>query len=133
MAAFAGATKAPPKYALALLKHYGEIKVLHLRETREAVGREEAEALLTLKVTRGGPDRLMTVQNTVKSLLGVTVDAFQAEESRRGPLRSAEIDVDRFLVEANGAGVREALRLVLDFELKQPALQHQSTTYRIRR
>lgn len=120
MAAFAGATKAPPKYALALLKRFGDIKVLHLRETREAVGREEAQALLTLKVTRGGPERLSTVQNTVKALLGVTVDAFQAEESRRG--RSAEIDIDQFLVEANGAGVREALRLVLDFELKKPSL-----------
>lgn len=120
MAAFAGTAKAPPAYALALLKHFGGIKVLDLKETRAAVGREEAQALLTLKVTRGGLERLITVQNTVRGLLGVSVDAFQSEEP--GQDRVAEIDVDRFLVEANGAGVREALRLVLDLELKQPAL-----------
>lgn len=27
------------------------------------------------------------------------------------------MDIDRFLVEVNGAGVREALRLILDLEL----------------
>ncbi len=32
------------------------------------------------------------------------------------------MDVDDFLVEANGAGIREALRVILDIELKQPQL-----------
>jgi putative ATP-dependent endonuclease of OLD family len=32
------------------------------------------------------------------------------------------MDIDRFLVDANGAGVREALRLILDLELKKPQL-----------
>ena len=77
---------------------------------------------IELKVTRGGPERLSNVQRTVKSLLGVEVDAFQSEETRRGPGRSAEMDIDRFLVDANGAGVREALRLILDLELKRPSL-----------
>ncbi len=32
------------------------------------------------------------------------------------------MDVDDFLVEANGAGIRESLRLILDLELKNPQL-----------
>ncbi|MBP7621094.1 MAG: AAA family ATPase, partial [Gemmatimonadales bacterium] len=40
---------------------------------------------------------------------------------RPGPA-AAEMDVDEFLVEANGAGVREALRVILDLELKSPRL-----------
>jgi putative ATP-dependent endonuclease of the OLD family len=119
---FAGAAKTPPAYAIWLLKEYGSLSMLHLRETRDPIGPEEAEALLTLKVTRGGPERLQAVQMTVRSLLGVEVDAFQSDDPRRGPVRGAEMDIDQFLVEANGAGVREALRLVLDLELKAPRL-----------
>ena len=122
MSAFAGAAKTPPAYALWLMKEYGSLSMLHLRETRDPIGRDEATALLTLKVTRGGPERLQAVQMTVRSLLGVEVDAFQSDDPRRGPGRDAEMDIDQFLVEANGAGVREALRLVLDLELKAPAL-----------
>ena len=119
---FAGAAKAPPAYAIWLMKEYGSLSVLHLRERRDPIGPEEAGALLTLKVTRGGPERLQAVQMTVRSLLGVEVDAFQSDDPRRGPGRGAEMDIDQFLVEANGAGVREALRLVLDLELKTPRL-----------
>ena len=42
------------------------------------------------------------------------MDAFQGE----GGQDSAEIDVDDFLAEANGAGIRESLRLILDLELE---------------
>lgn len=122
MSTFAGAAKTPPAYAIWLVKEYGSLSMLHLRETRDPIGREEAGALLTLKVTRGGPERLQAVQMTVRSLLGVEVDAFQSDDQRRGPGRGAEMDIDQFLVEANGAGVREALRLVLDLELKTPKL-----------
>lgn len=118
---FAGTMKTAPAYALWLMKEYASQPMLHLRETRDRIGREEAEALLALKVTRGGPERLRAVQHTVKSLLGVEIDAFQSED-RRGPGRGAEMDIDQFLVEANGAGIREALRLLLDLQLKKPAL-----------
>ncbi len=57
------------------------------------------------------------VQTIVRGLLGVHIDAFRDDE--RSP---AEMDVDQFLVEANGAGIREALRIVLDLELKSPQL-----------
>lgn len=122
MQAFAGATKAPPLYVTWLMQQYGSLKMLHLKETRDPIGREEADALLRLKITRGGPDRLSAVQRTVRTLLGVEVDAFQSEDSRRALRGSAEMDIDQFLVEANGAGIREALRLILDLELKRPDL-----------
>jgi hypothetical protein len=94
--------------------------MLHFKETRPPIGQEEAAQLLRLKTKRGGTDRLNTIQRTVKSLLGVSVDAFEPESGARR--QSAEMDVDEFLVEANGAGIREALRIVLDVELKEPAL-----------
>jgi energy-coupling factor transporter ATP-binding protein EcfA2 len=116
---FAGDTRVPPAYALWLMQQFGSIAVMHIREVKEQIGRVEAETLLRLKVRRGGPERLRTVQQTVAALLGVSLDAFESEA--RGESR-AELDVDDFLVEANGAGIREALRLVLDLELKNPKL-----------
>jgi len=56
----------------------------------------------------------------------VQVDAFEPEQpTRRRPnsqMAEAEMDVDDFLVEANGAGIREALRIILDLELKSPSI-----------
>jgi len=119
---FAGETRTQPEYAGLLMNAYGSISLLHLRETKTPIGRDEASALLKLKITRGGPERLKIVQNTVRSLLGVDVDAFQSDEGGNIRNQPAEMDVDQFLAEANGAGVREALRLILDLELKQPKL-----------
>jgi energy-coupling factor transporter ATP-binding protein EcfA2 len=118
IAAFAGDAKTPPAYADWLLQQLGSLPFIHIKETKEPIGREEAETLLKLKVRRGGPDRLLVIQNTVRSLLGVSVDAFESETGGQAP----EMDVDDFLVEANGAGIREALRLILDLELKNPQL-----------
>lgn len=119
ISAFAGETRVPPAYACWLMQELGSTPVMHIREVKRPIGREEAETLLSLKVRRGGPERLTAVQQTVQGLLGVSVDAFQSEA--RGE-RAAEMDVDDFLVEANGAGIREALRLILDLELKSPRL-----------
>jgi hypothetical protein len=119
ISAFAGATRTQPAYARWLMQQFGSTPLLHIRERKQPIGREEAETLLRLKVKRKGPDRLYAIQQTVRALLGVTVDAFEAES--RGE-SSAEMDVDDFLVEANGAGIREALRLILDLELNPPKL-----------
>ncbi|MGH9762848.1 MAG: AAA family ATPase [Blastocatellia bacterium] len=121
MTAFAGEVQTTPNYILWLLRQYGAIPLLHLRETRAQIGREEAATLLSLKVRRGGPERLAIIQQTVRDLMGVSVDAFEAEGGRKDA-SAAEIDVDNFLVEANGSGIREALRLILDLELKSPKL-----------
>ena len=130
IAAFSGDTRSTPDYVRWLAKKYGSIPFLHLTENRRRIGREEAEALLRLKVKRGGSEILQTVQNTVRTLLGVTVDAFEPEDITQDRLerrtsedrRIAEMDIDNFLVDANGAGIREALRIVLDLELQQPNL-----------
>ncbi len=119
---FAGPSKLAPGYASWLMQACGSANLLHLRETRERIGRDEAQELLSLKVTRGGPERLTVIQRTVRSLLGVEIDAFQSEAARRSGETSAEMDIDQFLVDANGAGIREALRLILDVELKKPQL-----------
>ena len=119
ISAFAGETRVPPAYAGWMMQQFGSAPTLYFRETKRPIGREDAETLLRLKVRRGGPERLRTFQQTVKALLGVSLDAFESEA--RGE-QSAELDVDDFLVEANGAGIREALRVILDLELKSPQL-----------
>ncbi|MEU7927034.1 AAA family ATPase [Micromonospora sp. NPDC049107] len=115
---FSGEAAVIPKYALSILERVAKLRVLHLRDRRDPVGREEAHRLLALKTRRKGPEVLRNIQETVQSLLGVSIDAFESEhgESR------AEMDVDEILVEMNGAGIREALRLVLDNELGSPDL-----------
>ncbi len=117
---FAGVTKVAPAYAIWLMEEYGAVRVLHLQETKAPIGKDEADTLLEMKLQRGGMEQLQTLQQTVRALLGVAVDAFQGRE--RGGERTAEMDVDDFLVEANGAGIRESLRLILDLELKKPEL-----------
>lgn len=117
---FTGEGNSIPDYAKNLLCKVSEIKVLHLTERRKPIGEEEAERLLSLKVKRGGEEDLRNIQETVSSLLGVRIDAFQGESSSRRTDKSAELDVDNFLVEVNGSGIREALRLVLDVEFGHP-------------
>jgi putative ATP-dependent endonuclease of OLD family len=121
--AFAGEVKTPPAYATWLMETFGSTPLLHLRESKQPIGRSEAQALLNLKITRGGPERLRNLQQKVKSLLGVNIDAFAADSRETGRSdRSAEMDIDEFLVEVNGAGIREALRIILDLELKAPSI-----------
>jgi putative ATP-dependent endonuclease of the OLD family len=121
LAAFAGDSKSAPAYAEWLIEQFGSIPFLHIKERKEEIGRDEALTLLKLKTRRGGPERLETIQQTVRELLGVKLDAFEAETpaARSG---AAEMDVDDFLIEANGAGIREALRIILDLELKNPKI-----------
>jgi len=109
-----GLVRVQPEYITKLCRAFGATPILRLGERKTPIGRKEATRLLQLKVRRGGPERLSIVQQTVKSLLGVSLDAFQSDSGRD----NAEIDVDNFLAEANGAGIRESLRLILDIELE---------------
>lgn len=117
---FAGEESAVPEYVRNLLCRLSAMKVLHLTERREQIGKKEAERLLSLKVRRGGTEILHNIQETVSALLGVQIDAFQSSSVSRVGETSAEMDVDNFLVEVNGSGIREALRLVLDVEFSEP-------------
>ncbi|MEH1852415.1 MAG: AAA family ATPase [Nostoc sp.] len=96
------------------------MKVLYLTERRKQIGKQEAERLLELKVKRGGNETLKNIQETVSSLLGVNIDAFESSSIASTRQKSAEMDVDNFLVEVNGSGIKEALRLVLDVEFGNP-------------
>jgi len=130
---FAGNVDRSPAYVEALLQRLSEVRLLHLADRRQQIGADEAEKLLQLKVSRGGGAVLRTIQDTVNTLLGVEIDAFQGQrpEPSRDSLRRltrlpaepvAELDVDKFLVQANGSGIREALRLVLDVEFQKPEI-----------
>lgn len=119
---FSGEESYVPDYVRKLLATISEMKVLYLKDRRKAIGEEEAKRLLDLKVRRGGTEVLHHIQETVEALMGVRIDAFAgASPSRREEL-SAELDVDDFLVQVNGSGIREALRLVLDYEFERPTL-----------
>jgi putative ATP-dependent endonuclease of OLD family len=104
-----------PEHIGLLLALAGSPSVLHLRDRREQVGPEEAKQLLSLKTHRTRQTTLHGLQETLRSLLGVSLDVFESDTSDH-----PEIDVDDVLVEMNGAGIREALRVVLDHELNSP-------------
>jgi putative ATP-dependent endonuclease of the OLD family len=116
---FSGRQASVPKYVLKLIQTIGQIPVLYLTEHRKPVGKEEAERLLQLKVERGGDEVLTSIKEKVAALLGVKIDAFAAGTGQ-GNSRNAEMDVDNFLLEVNGSGIKEALRLILDVEFQQP-------------
>lgn len=115
---FSGQEVTIPTYVIHMLQRLSNLKVHYLTDRRDPIGPEEAKRLLNLKMKRGGGDALRSIQETVSSLLGVKIDAFQGDE--RAGQGVAELDVDDFLVQANGSGIREALRLILDVEFGQP-------------
>ena len=123
---FAGEADRIPNYVMDLLAKLANSRVLYLKERRQQIGPEEARRLLSLKVTRGGPEVHRNIKQTEPPLLGVKIDAFQSEApSRRSSARmqgeqGAEIDIDDFLADVNGSGIREALRIVLDVEFEHP-------------
>ncbi|MEU7572882.1 AAA family ATPase [Micromonospora sp. NPDC049240] len=128
---FTGEATTVPDYIWRLLDRVKSIRVLYLSEQRRPVGSNEAQQLLRLKVRRGGNTELQAIQATVKNLLSVQVDAFESATPRIPAPRtfsarptnnalSAEMDVDNFLVQINGSGVREALRLILDVRFQEP-------------
>jgi len=120
---FSGEESSIPAYINNLLSEVANLKVLYLKERRKPIGREEASKLLSLKITRGGPEVLRNIQETVSALLGVQIDAFESEPtrvvSRRGET-DAEMDIDNFLADVNGSGIREALRIILDVQFEEP-------------
>jgi putative ATP-dependent endonuclease of the OLD family len=122
MRSFAGEVRAQPKYVQWIMEQLAGIELLHFREDRPSIGATEAVQLLQMKTRRGGTERLGAIQNTIKALLGVNIDAFEPEGSNQTSQRTAEMDIDEFLVEANGAGIRQALRIILDIELRKPLL-----------
>ncbi|MER6753282.1 AAA family ATPase [Micromonospora echinofusca] len=118
---FAGETTELPQHVGTFLERIAQLSVHYLTENRRQIGRIEAQRLLELKVSRGGPEVLRRIQETVLGLLGVSIDAFQAAtNSHKSNTVAAELDVDNFLVEVNGSGIREALRVVLDVEFNNP-------------
>jgi hypothetical protein len=119
---FSGEETAIPQYVISLLERIGSVGVLYLQERRKAIGKEEAQRLLELKMSRGGPQVLRRVQETVAALLGVQIDAFRGDSRSQRSEAEAELDVDNFLVQVNGSGIRESLRLILDNEFERPAL-----------
>jgi len=107
-------------YVFNLIKEICETKILYLAERREPIGKCEAEQLLNLKIKRESSKKFRAVREVVTNLLDVDIDAFQADKTSSGEGSEAELDVDGFLAQVNGTGICEALRLILEYELKQP-------------
>ncbi|GAA4233968.1 hypothetical protein GCM10022254_37700 [Actinomadura meridiana] len=126
--AFSGEVTAVPEYVNLFIGMVAGLKVHYLPETRSPIGESEAADILQLKMSRGHGERLRGLQETVRSLLGVEIDAFAADQPTQRNhgitrIRSnvpAELDVDEFLAQINGSGIRQSLRLILDYEFKQP-------------
>lgn len=120
---FTGEDESIPPYVDHVIKSVGAIRTLYLTERREPIGQAEAARILDLKTRRGGEEKLRIIRATVSALLGVDIDAFKSElAGPRSGREIAELDVDKFLVQANGSGIREALRLILDYEFQKPSI-----------
>lgn len=121
---FSGDATEIPEYVGTLVRKISELGVHHLSELRKPIGQEEAARILRLKTSRGQGEVLRGLQSVVSGLLGVQIDAFSSDDqqSRRGLGVAAELDVDEFLVQVNGSGIREALRLILDYEFEKPQI-----------
>ena len=119
---FSGKASSIPSHILKLLQNLSAIKILNITDNRRPIGRDEAQVLLNLKMQRGGEESLRHIQEIVFTLLGVRIDAFSGNQTARVGMPSAELDVDDFVVEVNGAGIKEALRLLLDLEFQKPNL-----------
>jgi hypothetical protein len=125
---FSGEATVVPKYVATIVELISDLRMHHLSEQRTPIGPEEANRILRLKTSRGQSQVLRDLQDSVTELLGVQIDAFSSDidessierQSARGSAMAAELDVDEFLVQVNGSGIREALRLILDFEFERP-------------
>ncbi|MFJ7055195.1 AAA family ATPase [Streptomyces albidoflavus] len=127
---FSGDATSMPQYVTSFLQRIAGMGVHMLSEQRTPIGQAEASRILKLKTSRGQGDVLRAIQSVVSSLLGVQIDAFSSDDpqlerrkipaSRRNEGMPAELDVDDFLVQLNGSGIREALRLILDREFERP-------------
>jgi predicted ATP-dependent endonuclease of OLD family len=116
---FSGNQNYMPQYAIKILEKISKTKILYMIERREEIGKSEAIRLLDLKIRKRGSEQLRMVQDTVKSLLGVEIDAYKPDDVSIEDDK-AQLDIDNFMVQVNGAGIREALRLVLDYEFNEP-------------
>ena len=119
---FSGRGTVVPEHVVSILRGLSEVKVLNVTDERRPIGRGEAQRLLNLKTRRGGQEPLNRIQGVVSTLLGVQIDAFSGEQTNRQGSPVAELDVDNFVVEVNGSGIKEALRLLLDIEFEEPNL-----------
>lgn len=109
-----------PSYSLDILQKISKMKVIYIGEDRKQIGKDEAARLLSLKTRRKGQEVLRDIQAIVSALLGVKIDAFESDTTNSDGKATAELDVDDFLVEVNGSGIRESLRLILDVEFERP-------------
>ncbi|WKK26982.1 AAA family ATPase [Streptomyces olivoreticuli] len=120
---FSGDSASVPDYVTEFVRKVASVNVHHLSEQRKPIGEVEASRILKLKTSRGQGSVLREIQSVVSSLLGVQIDAFSSDTpSPRSGTLSAELDVDDFLVQVNGSGIREALRLILDYEFERPEI-----------
>ncbi|WP_327290121.1 ATP-dependent nuclease [Streptomyces sp. NBC_01198] len=121
---FSGESKSVPAYVTTFSQIIAGMTVHNLSEERKPIGQAEASRILKLKTSRGQGAVLQAIQSVVRSLLGVEIDAFSADvqPTRRSSGILAELDVDDFLIQMNGSGIREALRLILDREFERPTV-----------
>jgi len=113
---FSGVSKQVPKHIQKLLGIIKEIVILRELHRKEEIDQDDAEQLLRLKNKRGKGEKYTKLQKTVEDLLGATIGAYTSDEEDD----TAEIDIDDFLVDLNGTGIKESLRLLLDIEFTNP-------------
>lgn len=87
----------------------------HIKERRPELDINDANVFLELKKKKASKATLQRIQTIANMVLGITIDAF-VEDDNSDPV----LDVDNFLIQVNGYGVKEALRIIFDYEIHRP-------------
>ena len=104
---FSGESALIPEYMSIIMGMISEFKVHYLAEYRKQIGTDEAARILRLKTVKGQAGVLTTLQSRVAELLGVQIDAFESQVTEAAARRApAILDVDDFVIQANGSGIR---------------------------
>ena len=104
-----------PIMAYSILTVFGAVKCLYIPDHRPPIAESDAQTLLRLRNTRHGEKVFAAISTSAETMLGVNVKVYQEAEDSK-----AELDIDRVSADMNGAGVREALRILLDTESTSP-------------
>jgi len=101
-----------------LIEKYGAIRFsAHKGTKRRNRARGARSRYSNSKLVERVRKGLETIQQTVRELLGCNWMPFEPRPRRR-EVEPPSWTWNDFLIEANGAGIREALRVILDLELK---------------
>ncbi len=111
-----GDAKEIPTYVIEVVKLLARMEVVHIPDVRGTLSSAEADDLLLRKVRRPTREGYRILQRKFSALLGGTLDVAAGQDSQGIRLGSgtAEVDIDDYPLDLQGAGSREVVRIIHD-------------------